>query len=195
MMWNVYTDLDPDDLTEVAMETFIAWVSFALGGSSLGGRTLGKGNKAFFRSQLRGRYAASISWKQVGPNHVAIIADEEIAPEALWIEEGTSGADMKRHMLADGKRSKQGYFYRDIPLRGTQNAPTGSLNDIVDAAASGGFSPGLKSLWTKPRPTSDPDRWARMSDRPGTANWVVPPMVAYSPARILATLLRAGYGR
>jgi hypothetical protein len=195
MMWNVYTDLDPDELTEVAMETFIAWVSFALGSVSLGGRTLGKGDKSFYRSQLRGRYAASISWKKEGPNHVAIIADEDMAPEALWIEEGTKGANMKEHMLQDGKVGRNGTRYRDIPMRGEQSGPTGSLNDIVNAAANGSFSAGQKKLWAKPRPTVDSDRIVRMTDAPGSAAWIIPPMPAYSPAQILATLLRTGYGK
>jgi hypothetical protein len=194
-IYDVYTDLDPDELTEVAMETYLAWVSFALGAVSLGGRTLGKDSGPM--SQMRGRYALSISWKKDGPNRVAIIADETIAPEALWIEEGTAGANMKEHMLTGGKAKvdKDGYLYRNIPLRGGQKAPQGTMTELIEAAATGHFDRKAKFLWAWRRPNIDSDRWARMSSRPGTHDWVIPPMPAYSPAQIMATFLRAGYGR
>ena len=54
-VYDVYTDLDPIQLLDVASETFFAWLKFALGEDEIGGKKL---------AHPSGRYASAISWKR-----------------------------------------------------------------------------------------------------------------------------------
>lgn len=90
---NVFTDLRPDALTEVGLQVYQHWLAFALGKEAVGGRIL---------MHPTGRYASSISFKKLGRYHVAIIADEKIAPEAAVLEKGHGPIDMKRYLRQGG---------------------------------------------------------------------------------------------
>jgi hypothetical protein len=179
----VYTDLDPSALTEVAMETYRLWLAFALGNGEIGGKTL---------AYPSGRYAASISWKKEGAAHIAIIADETIAPEAKWIEEGRAQVDMKAAMLGKGntRTSSSGSRYRAIPIRRNAVPPKFDVGDIVTSNAGERLPVRTARMWSKPRQRVNLDHFATMSDAPGSSPWVVPAMAAYSPAAILADLIR-----
>lgn len=190
----VFTDLNPDELTEVAVETYRLWLRFALGEKSIGGRTL---------AHPSGRYAAAISWRRKGRSTIAIIADEQLAPEALWIEDGHSPADILSAMLSGGKVSADGHRYRRVSLkagtgRGGQAAPMSGLdmNAITTSSATGGgASPMFKTMWAERRDGAEPDRVRTMTDRPGAAKWQVPAFAPYAPAAILADMLRRDYSR
>jgi hypothetical protein len=186
-VYDVYTDLDPDALTEVAMETYRRWLSFALGQDEIGGKIL---------SHPSGRYAASISWKKVGAAQIAIISDETVAPEAKWIEEGKAQADMKAAMLGKGNTriSSSGHRYRTIPIRRNAVPPKFDVGEIVTSNAGERLPVRTSRMWSKPRWRVNPDHFATMSDAPGSSPWVVPAMPAYSPAAILAALIRQETG-
>lgn len=195
-MYEVYTDLDPEALTDVAAMVYRAWLAFALGQGEIGGQVL---------KHPSGRYAASMSWKKTGEAAVAIIADETIAPEAGWIEEGKTSADMKAAMLGKGntRTSKAGYRYRVIPMRRDATTPSADiLGDIVTTKAGETLPVRAARMWARPRWRSNPSSrrtvppgivpspFVTMTDKPGSSPWVVPAMPAYSPAAILADIIR-----
>jgi hypothetical protein len=186
--YDVVTDLDPSMLTAVAADTFRKWALFALGKSSLGGHTL---------VNPSGRYAASLSWKKTGVASVAIMSDSSVAPEANWLEDGHSAFSMKDKMLGGPgtKVSKAGYRYRIIPMRGNATRPSFNLKDTVTSKKGERMPAKAASMWVKARTSIGSDRFATMSDKPGSSMWVVPPMPAYSPAAILADSLRKQYGQ
>ena len=196
--YDVHTNLDPEQLTEVAMATFREWLKFALGLPSEVGEML---------AWPTGRYAASISWRKTGESRVAIIADEAKAPEARYIEEGTTEADIRAAMLYQGKVSKDGHLYRVIPMRTRGKRPTArgaaQIMSMITAGASGEKVGGaFATLWAKPRPWIDPRRpgvrgspFVTMTEKPTANNWIVPAMPAYSPAAILARLIQQAVGR
>jgi len=191
---DVYTTLDPATLTDVAYETFRQWLAFALGRSEIGGKTL---------AHPSGRYAASLSWHKVGVSAVAIIADENVAPEANWIEHGTTGADIKNAMLSGAKLTADGYHYRRVPMRAGsgRGAPAAALDGFSMASimqsnatgTGGGTTQAFAGMWGERRENAEPDRVRTMTDRPGSADWKVPAFQPYSPAATLASLLRAQY--
>lgn len=185
--YEVFTDLDPDALTEIAVEVYRRWLEFALGKDEIGGRLL---------SFPSGRYAASMSWRRTGVASVALIADEKIAPEAKWIEEGRAGADMKAAMLGKGKTrvSSDGYLYRVIPMRRDSRTPGFDLGEIATSSAGERLPIRVSRLWARPRLRNDPDRFVTMTNEPGSSEWMIPAMPAYSPAAILAALVRREYG-
>ena len=182
LTYEVNTDLDPMALTELAIVTFQKWVSFALGKESIGGNRL---------MHPTGRYAASMSYKQTGVSTVAIIADEKLAPEGGWIESGRAGFSLKDKMLQgkNVRRSKAGYLYRWIPI----NKGTDSLAHAFRVKA---HSPVSKQIWASIREKAGKGNveFALMSNKPGSASWIIPPMPAYSPAKILADAIREQYG-
>ncbi len=187
--YSVQTDLDPQALTQVAIDTFKIWLAFALGQSDLGGKT---------RTLMHpsGKYASSISWRKTGESEVAIIADESVAPEANWIESGRSAFSIKAAMLGKGKTkiSKAGYRYRFIPF--TANAPTPKFNmsSIITNSKGGRLPIRSVKMWAKASANRGYKGGAVMTDKPGSSTWISPPMPAYSPAKILSDMIREGYG-
>lgn len=185
--YDVYTDLDPDTLTNVAMETYRLWLQWALGEAQIGGKVL---------KHPSGRYAAALSWKRIGASHIAIIADETIAPEAQWLEEGKAQTDMKAAMLGKGhtRTSASGHRYRVIPIRKTSRPPRFDIASIVGSNAGERVPAGKAKMWARPRPHTNADHFATMSDKPGASDWMIPAMPAYSPAALLAQLLSQKVG-
>jgi len=93
IIYDVYTSADPTELTDIQLEIFRMWSSFATGGMSL--------NHKIIRNP-GGRYARSLRMEQHGLNSVAVLADEAIAPEAHFLEVGHDEVDLKKY-LTPGK--------------------------------------------------------------------------------------------
>lgn len=190
-VYDVYTDLDPVELGNLAAETFFVWLKFAMGQATLGGKKL---------KHPSGRYASAISWKRTGVASVAIIADEDAIPEVGAIEYGHPATSMKDHMLGGGNThiSKDGYMYRTIPLRPDQwrdKPPEFNRSMVVDTLSGGRLRKGLAKMWAQPRPWVDPkSRFRTMSDRPGSSPWIIPVFHPYAPGKILADILREEFG-
>jgi hypothetical protein len=168
----VVTDLDPERLNAVGLEIFRKWIEFAMGGGMLGGRRI---------MHPTGRYASSIRYKRYGQAHVAIIADESVAPEALILEIGHGPIDLLTKLAAG----------RTYPIhRGAQGAYLGGGargKRMWAQARAAGFS-GFATT-----PTSIADRGPANTSGTGPA-WTIPAMPAYSPAHILAELVRQEHG-
>lgn len=164
---NVYivkTNLPPEQVMEIGVEVFLRWMSFAIGATALE-----NGKKIMYPS---GRYASSISIKKTGEASVAIVADESIAPEAAVLESGHAAIDLKTK-LQHG---------RPYPMH----------------RAVGGNVPGLRRVGSGP-PGFSPRIWAEVKQRESSGfasigpnspagSWIIPPMVAYSPAAVLASM-------
>ena len=167
----VKTNLDPAALTELGLAVYEAWVRFALGLDSLGGRKL---------LNPTGKYASAIQFRQEGEATVAIFVDDESAPEARWLEEGHGAIDLKDKLRA-GKVYKM------------HNERTSTQEQMAGAGLRKRTTSGVGSsqqVWTEIR-TRESTGYARMGQA-GTMDadaWVIPPMVAYAPAKILAGLL------
>lgn len=103
VIYDVYTDLPPEQLDKLAVEVFRQWVAFSLGGMSLNGYTV---------RYPTGRMAASISMEREGPNRIAVFADTSVAPEALWIEAGHQRVDLKQRLMPGRypMHRRPGYF-------------------------------------------------------------------------------------
>ncbi len=189
IVYDVFTDLSPDDLTAVAMETFRLWLQFALGVDNLTGKKL---------TNPSGRYASSLSWSRSGPNKVTILADETIAPEGAFIETGTAGADMKQMLVRKTKYTAAGEAYRVIPIRPDEGpGPLGFNFDSLVGTSSGKgerLPKAVSKIWAVAREYVDPNsRFVTMTaSHPG---WQVPAMPAYAPGAALKAMLDAQYGR
>ena len=186
IVYDVRTNLSPALLTEVAIETYRQWLEFALGREAIGGHTL---------QHPSGRYAASISWRRTGVASIAIIANERQAPEAKWLEEGTSAADLKTAMLAGVAPGRSGYRSRSVPISSDSPAPTLLDGDIRSSPLGQAISAKIGRIWAAAKAGRGRQGFATMSDRPGSAAWRVPAFIPYAPAAIMSSLLRKEYGR
>ena len=164
---NVYvvkTDLDPAMLTRIGLEIFAKWLDFALGVQSLNGRRL---------VYPTGRYAASLQFKRTSESSVAIIADEDMAPEAAVLEYGHGAVDLKTKL-------QQGRAYpMHRPFGGNQ---TGGLRRIGSGPAS--MKP---HMWAEVR-SREASGFASIGPNSPPGSWIIPPMPAYSPAMVLAAM-------
>jgi hypothetical protein len=191
-VYDIYTDLDPDQLGNVAAETYYTWLMFAIGKTDIGGKTL---------KHPSGRYASAISWRRTGRARISIIADEGAVPEVGMIEDGSPAIDLKAKMLTPdkSKRSKDGYLYRTLYLRPDQwrEAPQIGMDSIVSAFGGERLASRLGRLWAQPRPNVDPKSRGpfTMTNKPGSSPWRIPAMPAYAPAAILAQQLQSQYGK
>lgn len=191
-VYDIFTDLDPDQLGNVAAQTYYTWLMFSLGKTDIGGKTL---------KHPSGRYASAISWRKTGRNRVSIIADDDAVPEVGIIEDGSPEVDLKEKMLTPdkSKRTKDGYLYRTLYLRPDQwrEAPMIGMDSIVSAFGGERLASRLGRMWAQPRPAVDPKSRGpfTMTNRPGSSPWRIPAMAAYAPAAILAQELQAQYGR
>lgn len=82
----VRTNLDPKYVTAVGLEIFKQWADFAMGIGEAGGNRI---------AHPTGRYRSSIQFRQESEATVAIVADGNIAPEAIILETGHNVVDLK----------------------------------------------------------------------------------------------------
>lgn len=171
---NVYTDLDPQALSDVGLRAFQLWVAFALGEDDIGGKVL---------KHPTGRYASSISFRRYGQSHVAIISDEKLAPEGVILEKGHGAIDLKNYLrrgraypMHRGGAGEWGSAGYGAPVLAATAAArrTGKRRNIWGQVRAAGFS-GFASV--------------------GKTGWVIPPMPAFSPAQHLSDLIKQHYGR
>jgi hypothetical protein len=104
--YEVHTDLPPEQLDKLAMDTFVRWVNFALGNESLGGKSL---------KPISFSYAKSINLKRESPLGYLIESDPSIAPYAGVFDTGYDGFNIGAKMLR-GKPS------RVIPMPNPENS-------------------------------------------------------------------------
>jgi hypothetical protein len=163
----VRTNLPPEAVSAIGVEIFLMWLSFALGETSLNGK------KIHYPS---GKYAGSLSLRQVDESTVAIVADEGVAPEAAILETGHRSFDMKTVGALSG---------RAIPMhRPIGTTPGTSLRRV------GAGPPGLRpSMWAEVRQRSGSE-FASFGPNSSPDSWIIPPMPAYSPALTLAAMAR-----
>jgi hypothetical protein len=197
-VYEIYTNLDPLQLSELASETFKTWLQFALGQQELAGKRL---------RHPSGRYASAISWRRNGLSRVSILADEDAIPEVGAIEYGHSEIDLKEHMLFGGRSrtSQEGYQYRVLPLRPDQwrRSPMLTPGMMINTISGGRLRRGIGKMWAVPRPHVDTSRgfggrqgrFVTMSNRPGASQWIIPEFHPYAPGKFLADLLRQEFGR
>jgi hypothetical protein len=162
--YDVYTDIDPQSLSEIGLAVYEMWVSFAMGRETLGG---------FRIESPTGKYAASISYRKTGVSKITIAQDETAAPEGRWLEEGHAAIDMT-----------QIPSYRGRVLSRTQMTANRGRRKSIWATAQGGSDFVQVPL---SRASIDP---GRLNTSGTDAAWVIPAMPAYSPAAHLADLAR-----
>lgn len=161
----VRTNLPPEQVNRVGLEIFAKWVEFARGMTTLGGRRL---------VYPTGRYASSIRFEKTGEASVAIIADEEIAPEALFLETGHGPIDLKTK-LQHGRA-----YPMHRPLGGT---PGTTLRRT-------GAGPAKPSMWAEVRAAGS-SGFASIGPNSPADSWIIPAMAAYNPASFLASMARS----
>lgn len=164
----VKTNLPAEGVTQLAVQIFAMWLDFAMGGAALNGK------KLIYPS---GRYASSIRLEQEDPLTVAIIADEDIAPEAAILETGHRSFDMKTVTSLSG---------RAIPMhRPPGSAGVQKATGLRRTAAS----PARPMMWAEVRSASS-SGFASFGPNSPPGSWIIPPMPAYSPAATLAGMAR-----
>ena len=153
------------------------WLNFALGGAAIGGKRL------IYPS---GRYAAAISYRQLGESSVAIVADESAAPEAAILESGHRAFDLKTVSALSG---------RAIPMHRMPGSPA-TMRATGLRRVGGGPASLRPSMWAEIR-SSEGTGFASFGPNSPPGSWIIPPMAAYSPAAHLAAMARrmaAGMG-
>ena len=164
----IKTDLPPELVTEIGVEIFVKWMNFALGKEMLNGK------KLFYPS---GRYASSLSFRQVDETTVAILADESVAPEALFLEEGHRSFDMKTVTALRG---------RSIPM----HRPVGGAKHLsMTGLKRVGGGPARPMMWAEVRAGTS-SGFASIGPNSAPDSWIIPAMPAYSPAGTLAAMAR-----
>lgn len=171
--WDIKTDLDPEMLSIVGLSMYKKWVDFAMGRTSLNGKTL---------MHPTGKYASSITYRKTGASSIAIMALVTPSnPEAAILESGHKAIDLKQ------------YFAKGIVIpmhRGAEGSYYGNHSD--------GYGPPRRSMtafkkgnniWASIR-AQGASGVARIGDNP--ASWIIPEMPAYSPAATLVALLAKG---
>jgi len=155
----VKTNLPPEMVTQVGLEIFAHWVSFALGQATLGGKRL---------VYPTGRYAASIQFKQEGESVVSINAD---GIEAEVIEHGHQAVDLKMKL-------QHGRAY---PMHRRVGGTAGTtLRRIGSTPASR-----KPEMWAELKGSTG-SGFASIGPNSPADSWIIPAMPAYSPAMILA---------
>jgi hypothetical protein len=198
MIVPIRSTLEPDELSDVLLETYRLWIDFALGKKAIGGKML---------RHPSGRYAAAITAKKDNKGRIVGIYIDDAAAgakEARIIEHGHRAVNLKDYMLARAKVSADGHKYRRLNLR---QIPTSPLQSLANIAVGGGFvsrgpkrslrsfSSSLSKMWAANYQNAYGDNWRTMTDKPGSSPWRIPEMYAYSPARQLRDLLGPKYGR
>lgn len=169
--YEVITDLPPDQLNMVGLEVFRTWMEFALGGMSL---------DQYRILSPTGRYASSLSFRNLGTNKVAIMADSSVAPEADILETGHDAFDMKKLVQLHGRTFPMHRgFLQNAPIAGRVR-PRQSAKKIWAQVRSSGFN-GYATMPTKITPEN-------------ADSWIIPEMPAYAPAAVLAALVGTLYG-
>lgn len=167
VIYDVMTDLPPDQLYETGIKVFRLWMEWALG------------KPLFPIKQLEhptGRYASALSFRREGVRRIAIIADESFAPEVGILETGHGPVDLKKKLVPG----------RTYPMhRGTSGA------------ISVGRGPRSRSIWASARRAGFNGYATVPSKitAENSGSWIIPAMPAYSPARILAELIANRYGK
>lgn len=165
----VKTNLDPAALNQVGLAIFAKWLDFAMGQAVLGGKRI---------VYPTGRYAAALQYRQVGEAAVAIIADEDVAPEAAILEKGHASIDLKTRLMMG----------RGYPMHRAQggNRTPGGLRRV-----GGAGPPGLTpKIWADIR-TTEGTGFASIGPNSPPGSWIIPPMAAYSPALTLSNIATA----
>jgi hypothetical protein len=160
--YEVQTDLPAWAINQISLEIFRMWVSFAEGGEPLGGRKI---------AYPTGRYASSIRSQTMGVATVAIMADENIAPEAAWIESGHKPYDMKKALMRG----------RGYPM----HRPPGEGNFGTRRLGYTGPISRRRTMWAAAR-SSEFSGFASIGPNSPADSWIIPEMPAYSPALNLA---------
>ena len=172
-VYSVLTDLDIDTLTEVGHAIVEKWIAFAMGRTTIHSHRV---------AHPTGRMASAIRMEKRGIHEISIIADEELAPEAQWLEEGHGPIDLKqfiagRHIpMHRGRRGHYGSAGYGSPILNT--TMQGRARNVWAVPRRRGFS----GFATVPQETT-----AENAD-----SWVIPAMTAWEPARYLADMLRSG---
>lgn len=174
MEYDVWTDMAPDEISEVGFIVMTKWIAFALGHETLNGKRVG---------HPTGRYASSIRVEGRGPNHIAVVADEEIAPEAGILEAGAPAIDLKQKLQVG----------RAYPMHRGAAGMFGSKGYGVPVVASS-FSARTKNIWATPRAHgfSGVARVPTEITSENQSSWIIPAMPAWAPAEFLAEQLRRG---
>lgn len=172
-VYTVLTDLDPESLTAVGFAIMEKWISFAMGKSEI----------ASYRIEHpTGRYASAIRLEGRSETEIAIIADEEIAPEIEWLEEGHRAVDLKT--LLPGRRLQ---MHRG---REGQYGSAGYSAPVLNMT----FGGRANNVWATPR-AAGRSGFARVPSTvtaENAASWIIPAMAAWSPAQHLAEMVRNG---
>jgi len=171
---DIMTDMDPDTLSEVGAKMAQRWIDFAMGRKALGGRML---------MHPTGRYASAISFRTYGVSRVAIVVNENVAPEAHFLEVGHGPIDLKKYFamgtLIPMHRGEAGQY-----------GSAGYSSPIEDHSRNQRRR--KNQIWGVVREQGKSGR-AVMSMTSSTGkNWVIPPMAAFSPVAHLLELLRQG---
>lgn len=216
----VYTNMNPEDVNESLLQTFTKWVNFALGVGELGGRTLGvtrgpKTNTNYPPGGPSGRLAAALRAEtdQDG-NMVALYLDEnEIGSQInSYLMKGHKSFSMKDSMLKPGLKgvrmtqNKKGpnWLYRYVPISSAPKRPLKAFAEsylknlftskVTDHGGIIQLNRNAARMWTKNYSRAHAKGATKirvMSNKPGSANWIVPAMPAFNVAKLLRDTLPA----
>jgi hypothetical protein len=187
MAYKVKTNLDRETVHDLLLDTYTRWVEFALGKNSINGKML---------KHPSGKAAAAITAERDAEGYVIGIYFE--GTEASKIEYGHRPVDLKKLMLAG--RTSRVINFRDKPASPTSIVGRGGIRTIRAAIQSGGrpglmrvtgplrFYKNIGRIWAQAA-EAHTDRFRTMSNKPGSAKWIIPAMPAFSAMSILRSQL------
>lgn len=173
-IYDVYYDGPKSDINDIAVKIAKIWIAFALGKQDIAGHRV---------EHPTGRMASAIKVERKGTNIVAIVADEDVAPEAGILESGHPMIDLKNALIGG----------RAYPMHRGEEGIWGSAGYGKPYVGSP-FAARSRSMWAKAR--SQGYTGVAVVPKEITAqnatSWIIPAMPAWSPAKHLADMIRNG---
>lgn len=191
----VKTNIPPEMVHDALLETFDKWINFAMGEMMIGGKSL---------KNPSGRYASALRAELNDDGYiVALFMDEdELGDMDRFPMSGHRRFSLKDRMLRPGapgvKRSKEGYLYRYIPIASANTSPAGAfrsskIKNFLTTRTTGefkslGVNRNLTRMWLanqKKAHKSPGNKIVTMSNKPGSAKWIIPALPAFNVRKLL----------
>lgn len=181
IVYDVWTDADRDEIEAVALDIFREWVAWAEGKIRIGGK---------FLLHPTGRYASALRL-DIDRNHVAIIADESVAPEAYFLEIPRGPVDLKEYAPP---------LPRHIRMHRGGGVVARAADQPQPKLPRAGLSPAqyrTPKLIARRRAQYgkiNGSEWATLTRDQPEDSWIIPAMPAYQPGHWLAEEARKRLG-
>lgn len=210
---NVKSNLDPEEISEALLDTFTEWVDFALGEKELGGKTL-KAPSGRMASAMRAEtdqdgnvVAVYFNTEEVGAmiNEYMTKGHREFSLKDKMLQPGKPGVHETKLDPKKRKNQKR-YLYRYIPISDGPTKPLEAFDNasyltnlftsqVTDQGGVLRLNRNAARLWAmnhREAHSKSGSHVVTMSNRPGSAKWIIPQMPAFNVSKLLRDMVPAG---